>query len=166
MADPISFEVSAPGVRNKEPLWCQRSGRFPRTLPVAWRVAKYRVRHCAHRGWVFACKWCIAFRIAHGHIEFERARYYAPNRLGPAFLALPSGCLVPHEPTSARSAGIQTLEATFGDWLPQLDHQIFLMGSDAGEEFVLRTSSTGYIDAYLVKAAKVLLHAITRFYNS
>jgi hypothetical protein len=39
------------------------------------------------------------------------------------------------------------------------------MGFDAGEEFVLRTSSTGYIDAYLVKAAKVILHAITLSYT-
>ena len=174
IAEPISFEVSAQGARNKESLECQRRGRFSHTLPVAWRGAKYRERHRALRGWVLACKWCTAFRIAHGHIEFERARDYALNRIGPASRALPSGCLVPHERTEAGSSDIRTEEATFGDWLPQFDRQIFLMGFDAGADFVLRTSSTGYIDAYLgtthhklknpqranVSAVRCILHAI------
>jgi hypothetical protein len=136
-------------VRNREPLWCQRRGPILRTLRHVWRVAKYRVRHRVLRWLVLAYKWSTVFRIAYGHIEFERARDYAPNRIGRAFRVLPDQTLVPRERTEARSSGIRTLEATFGDWLSQLDRQIFLMGFEAGEEFVLRMGSTGYIESYL-----------------
>src|SRR5438445_4536424 len=110
--------------RKTEPLWCQKRGPVLRTLPHAWRVAKHRTRHRVLRWLILACKWCTAYRIAYGHIEFERARDYVPNRIGPAFRVLPDQSLVPHERTESRTAGIQTLRAIFGDWLPQLDLQI------------------------------------------
>ena len=137
------------------PLWCQTSDRRRRRLSVAWRAVKHRARHRALRFWVLACKWSSAFCSASGHIEFERARGYGPIRIGRAFRVLPDQSLVPHERTEARTAGIQTLKATFGDWLPQLDLQIFLMGFEAGEEFVLRMGSTGYSESFLSPAKGV-----------
>ena len=133
----------------QEPFLGRKRDPFPRRLPLAWRALKHRARHCV-LGWMtLAYKWSTAFRIAYGHIEFERARDYSPSRIGPAFRVLRDQSLAPHERTEARIAGIRTLEATFGDWLPQLDRQIFLMGFEAGEEFVLRMGSTTYIESFL-----------------
>jgi hypothetical protein len=96
-----------------------------------------------------AYKWCTALRIAYGHIEFERARDFDLLDTGRAFGVLADRSLVPHERTEARTRGIQTLKATFRDWLPQLDRQIFLMGFDAGEQFVLRMGSENYTETFL-----------------
>jgi hypothetical protein len=137
---------------NTEPFCFQRRGRFPHTLPVAWRAAKHRARLRLLRFWVALCIWKTAFRSSYGHIEFERAREYGPVLLGHAFRVLPCGHLVRHERTEACSTGIKNLKATFGDWLPRLDRQIFLMGFEAGEEFVLRMSSKDYIESYLAPA--------------
>jgi hypothetical protein len=136
-------------VRSGEPLWCQKRGPLLRTLPHAWRVAKYRVRRRVLRWLLLAYKWCTAYRTAYGHIEFQRARDYGPTRIGPAFRVLHDQSLVPHERTEARTAGIQTLKARLGDWLPQLDLQIFLIGFEEGEDFVLRMGSTGYSESFL-----------------
>jgi hypothetical protein len=140
------------GERSRQPLWCQKRGPFLRTLPHVWRVSKHRVRHRALRWLMFLCKWSTSYRIAYEHIEFERARDYVPTRIGPAFRVLPDQSLVRHERTEARIAGIRTLRAKFGDWLPQLDLEIFLIGFEAGEELVLRMGSTGYIESFLTPA--------------
>lgn len=98
---------------------------------------------------MLACKWSTAYRIAYEHIEFERARDYGPSRIGPAFRVLQDQSLVRNERTEARTVGIETLRARFGDWVPQLDLEMFLAGFEAGEEFVLRMGSTGYTESFL-----------------
>jgi hypothetical protein len=66
-----------------------------------------------------------------------------------AFRVLPCGHLAIHERTKARSAGIRNLEAMLGNWVSRLHHEIFLTGFEAGEEFVVRKGSTGYIETFL-----------------
>src|SRR5207248_629497 len=123
-----------------------------RRLSRVLRSAKHTARHHALRWITLAYKWSKSFRIAYGHTEFERARDYAPCRIGRAFRVLPDQSLVPNERTEARTAGMQAVRAKFGDWVPQMDLEIFLFGFEAGEEFVLRMGSTGYIESFLTSS--------------
>lgn len=127
----------------------QRRVPLRRRSRVAWCAAKHRVRHRVLRWLAYAYKWSKSFRIAYGHIEFERARDYCPTRIGPALRVLPDQSWIPHERTDARSDGIQALKARFGDWVPAMDLEIFLMGFDAGERFVLNTGTENYIESFL-----------------
>ena len=128
------------------PLCFQTYDRPDRRLSVAWRYTKHRARLRYLRFLTLACRWYSALRIAYGHIEFERARDFDPLDIGRAFRAPSDQSPVPHELTEARIRGKQTLKATFGDWLPQLDKQIFLMGFEAGEQFVLHMGSENYTE--------------------
>jgi len=130
---------------------CPQSARVPlrRRLRVAWCEARHSVRRRCLRWIAYGYKWSTAFHIAYGHIEFARAKDYSPCRIGPAFRVLPDQSLIPHERTDARSQGIQTLKARFGVGVCGLDLEIFLMGFDAGEEFVLRTHSENYIETFM-----------------
>lgn len=127
----------------------QKGDPIPRRLSRLWRSAKHRARHRVLRWTVLAYKWSKSFRIAYGYIEFERARDYAPCRIGRAFRVLPDQSLVRNERTEARTCGMQAVRAKFGDWVPQMDLEIFLFGFEAGEEFVLRMGSTGYSESFL-----------------
>jgi hypothetical protein len=145
----IKPERIRPQAHKTRPLCFQTDGRRDHRLSVAWRFAKHRARLRYLRFLTLAYKWCTAFRIAYAHIEFERTRDFDPLDIGRAFRVLADRSLVPHERTEARTRGIQTLKATFGDWLPQLDKQIFLMGFEAGEQFVLHMGSEGYTETFL-----------------
>ncbi len=140
--------TSEPQDRNREPLWCRRGDPARRTLSVAWRVAKYRAHRRVLRWAALAYKSYTACRIAYGYIRFARTGVLDHCRIGPAFRVLPDQSLVTHERTEARTSGIQTLRAKVGDWASPLDLQIFLMGFEAGEEFVLRMGSTNYSESF------------------
>lgn len=135
--------------RNGEPFWYRSDDPSRRTLSVAWRVAKCRAHRRVLHWAALAYRWCIAFRIASGYIRFARNGGRDHCRIGPAVRVLPDQSLLPHERTEARTSGIQTLRARIGAWAAPLDLQIFLVGFDAGEEFVLRMGSTGYIESFL-----------------
>lgn len=102
--------------------------------------AEYRARKTL---WSWRSKWCIAkslFRSFLGHIETRRAMFIHGNQgidLGPLFLEMPDGSLLPDGRTAACGKEIETLEASF-PWVGLVDQKIFLLGFEAGERFSAR----------------------------
>jgi hypothetical protein len=147
--NPTAIICAESGERTQERCLGQRRGHLRRRLRAFWCSVRHKARHRVLRWITLADRWSKSFRIAYGHIEFERARDYIPCRIGPALRVLPDQSLVPHERTEARALGIQALKANFGDWVPQMDLEIFLFGFQAGEQFVLRVGSEGYNESFL-----------------
>ena len=50
--------------------------------------------------------------------------------------SLPDGCLVPNEKTIARTEHTQNWQATYPGWVGILEAEIFLMGFEAGAEWM------------------------------
>jgi hypothetical protein len=90
--------------------------------------------------------WCSAFRSLRGHIQIQPATRLPNADFGPALRQLPNGSLEPNRRTLSRSHYTQILEATHS-WVDCVDIQIFLMGFDAGEQWVLRNGSETGKDA-------------------
>jgi len=100
-----------------------------------WR-ARMRLHRSTKRIRAKLYRWKYIARSLSGHMGNLLARKTLRLDLGPAMRPLPDGSLVPNEKTIARSENIQNLRATYSGWVGILEAEMFLMGFEAGVEWL------------------------------